>query len=178
MKKYLQAGIGAAIGILLAYGTVLFVVPLLLSFTRGAVPEAGRPDAPTPIDRVLERLTPDRGYWRLGWGLVDVPDGYTPADGSGAHRPADPRPAELFVRVERETLRRFPRTNCVLFTIRTYVAAIGDVALDADARQRIATAVEVMPQAVRRYKDLAIIGEDLVRFLRSPPGSSQNLDTV
>lgn len=125
-----------------------------------------------PVDRVLERLTPDRGYWRLGWGVIDVPDGYTPADGSGAQRPADPRPGELFVRVERETLRRFPRTNCVLFTIRTYVAAIGDVAQDADARERLAEAVEVMPPAVRRYKDLAIIGEDLVRFLRSASGFS------
>jgi predicted RND superfamily exporter protein len=46
-------GLYAAVGIFLAYGTVLFVVPLLLSFTRGTVPEAGREDAPTPLDRLL-----------------------------------------------------------------------------------------------------------------------------
>jgi hypothetical protein len=122
-----------------------------------------------PVDRVLERLTPGRGYWRLGWGVIDVPDGYTPADGSGVPRPADPQPRDLFVRVERETLRRFPRTNCVLFTIRTYVANIGDVARDPQVGERMATAIEVMPPAVRRYKDLAIVGEELVRFLRSAP---------
>jgi hypothetical protein len=122
-----------------------------------------------PVDRVLERLTPERGYWRLGWGVIDVPDGYTPADGSGMPRPADPQPGDLFVRVERETLRRFPRTNCVLFTIRTYVANIGDVARDPQVGERMATAIEVMPPAVHRYKDLAIVGEELVRFLRSAP---------
>ncbi len=45
----------AALGIVFAYGTVLLVIPLLLSFSRGTVPEAGRPEAPTPIDRWLLR---------------------------------------------------------------------------------------------------------------------------
>jgi len=46
-------GVYAAVGIAFAYGTVLLIVPLLLSFTRGSVPEAGRPDSPTAGDRVL-----------------------------------------------------------------------------------------------------------------------------
>ena len=37
--------------------------------------------------------------------------GYTPGDGTGAPRPIDPDVDELFVRVERETLRRFPRNR-------------------------------------------------------------------
>lgn len=45
----------AALGIVFAYGTVLLVMPLLLSMSRGTVPEAGRMDAPTPVDRFLLR---------------------------------------------------------------------------------------------------------------------------
>ena len=61
-----------------------------------------------PIDGFFERLTPERSFWRLGWGVLDTPDWYTPLDGTAAPRPVDPAPVELFLRVERETLRRFP----------------------------------------------------------------------
>jgi hypothetical protein len=131
-----------------------------------------------PVDRFLARLTPERSYWRLGWGIIDVPDGYTPTDGSAAVRPAAASPDALFVRVERETLRRFPRTGCVLFTIRTYVAAVDDAARDPLARERLALAVEVMPADVREYKDLARVGDELVRFLRREGKFPENLDTL
>lgn len=119
-----------------------------------------------PVDRFLARLTPERSYWRLGWGIIDVPEGYTPADGTGSRRAEAPEPCDLYVRVERETLRRFPRTSCVLFTIRTYVAPVIDVIGARSAATSIADLVGVMPDAVREYKDLAGIGDDFVQFLR------------
>lgn len=131
-----------------------------------------------PVDRFLTRLTPQRSYWRLGWGIIDVPDGYTPTDGTAVVRPTAPSPDALFVRVERETLRRFPRTGCVLFTIRTYVAAVGDAARDPLAGERLALAVEAMPGDVREYKDLGRVGDELVRFLRRRANSPENLDTL
>ncbi len=54
--------------------------------------------------------------------IIDIEDGYTPSGRNGRPRPTAPAASEMFVRVERETLRRFPRTSVVLFTIRTYVA--------------------------------------------------------
>ena len=77
-----------------------------------------------PIDSFFDRLTPERSFWRLGWGVLDTPTGTRPLDGTAGPRPVDPAPDQLFLRVERETLRRFPVTNCVLFTIRTYVTPI------------------------------------------------------
>ena len=46
-------GLYAALGIVFAYGTVLLLIPLMLSLSRGSVPEAGRPDNLTPVDRWL-----------------------------------------------------------------------------------------------------------------------------
>ena len=43
-----------------------------------------------PIDRFFERLTPERSFWRLGWGVLDTADWYTPTDGTAAPRPNDP----------------------------------------------------------------------------------------
>ena len=111
------------------------------------------------VDRFLDRLRPERPFWRLGWGVIDVAEGYTPADGTGGTRPVDPDVSELFVRVERETLRRFPQTGCVLFTIRTYIAPIASVADDPESAAAVAAAVAAMSADVRGYKDLTELGD-------------------
>jgi len=118
-----------------------------------------------PIDGFFDRLTPARSYWRLGWGILDTPDWYTPVDGTAAPRPRAPGPDDHFLRVERETLRRFPSTNCVLFTIRTYVAAIPTVARDADVAGRLADAVASLPDEVKSYKDVVAGADALIERL-------------
>jgi hypothetical protein len=119
-----------------------------------------------PIDAFFDRLTPQRSFWRLGWGILDTPDWYTPLDGTAGPRPADPGPDDLFLRVERETLRRMPVTGAVLFTIRTYVTPIPDVAADSDVAQRLADSVDALPDDVRGYKDVRTTAEALIARLR------------
>jgi hypothetical protein len=119
-----------------------------------------------PIDSFFERLTPQRSFWRLGWGVLDTADWYTPLDGTARPRPASPAPAGMFLRVERETLRRFEQTRCVLFTIRTYVTPIPAVLDRAEVASRMAAALESLPADVRDYKDLVATSSALVRYLR------------
>jgi hypothetical protein len=117
------------------------------------------------VDSFLDRLRPERSFWRLGWGIIDVPDGYTPPDGTGPTRPVDPQPTDLFVRVERETLRRFPHTNCVLFTIRTYVAPVVSVLTDGASSAALSAAISAMANDVRDYKDLVTLADPLAATL-------------
>ena len=117
------------------------------------------------VDAFLDRLRPERSFWRLGWGILDVADGYTPLDGEGPPRPDAPDAADVLVRVERETLRRFPETGCVLFTIRTYIAPIASVGDDAASAAALARAVAAMTADVRGYKDLATLGDAVVARL-------------
>lgn len=119
-----------------------------------------------PIDGFFDRLTPERSFWRLGWGILDTPDWFTPIDGTAAARPLAPGPDEHFLRVERETLRRFPITNCVLFTIRTYVSPITSVAQDTDVAGRLAASVAALPDDVRTYKDVVTSADALIGMLR------------
>ena len=130
-----------------------------------------------PIDRFFERLTPERSFWRLGWGVLDTADWYTPTDGTAAPRPIDPpTPADLYLRVERETLRRFPGSNAVLFTIRTYVTPIPSVAADPATPRRLADALAGLPDPVQAYKDVASFGPALIAHLRSHPDGE--VDTI
>ncbi len=133
-----------------------------------------------PIDGFFARLTPARSFWRLGWGVLDTADWYTPTDGTAAPRPAGPTPDQLFLRVERETLRRFPVSNAVLFTIRTYVTPIPTVADDATVAVRLADALETLPESVRTYKDVVAFAPSLVERLRIGPAAcaTRQLDTL
>ncbi|HSL73062.1 MAG TPA: DUF3445 domain-containing protein [Ilumatobacteraceae bacterium] len=119
-----------------------------------------------PIDGFFERLTPERSFWRLGWGVLDTSDWFTPVDGTAAPRPRALEPGWAYLRVERETLRRFPESQCILFTIRTYVTPILSACPTREAAQRLADALESLPDDVRRYKDLAASAEAVADALR------------
>lgn len=118
-----------------------------------------------PVDGFLARLRPERPFWRLGWGILDTDDLYQPVDGTATPRPTDAGPADHHLRVERETLRRFPNTNCVLFTIRTFVCPI-DAVQDPSDRSHLADAVEALPHDVAAYKQLDHVGASIAAWLR------------
>ena len=119
-----------------------------------------------PIDGFFERLAPDRSYWRLAWNILDTPDWYTPVDGTEAPRSSRPGPDGHYFRIERETMRRFPRTGVVLFTVRTYVAPFPAVSDGGDVAARLADAVAALPPDVKDYKGLAPTADALIEHLR------------
>ena len=119
-----------------------------------------------PIDRFFDRLTPERSYWRLGWGVLDTDELYQPTDGSAPPRPVDPEPAAHHLRVERETLRRMPGTHCVLFTIRTHLCRLDEVPWPSDAAA-LADAIASMPDDIAEYKQLDQVGSAIAGWLRS-----------
>lgn len=110
-----------------------------------------------PIDRFFDRLTPAKGFWRLGWGVLDTDDLYQPLDGTAAARPGARHLDDLVIRIERETIRRFPRTGAVLFTIRTYVRPLGAVLDRPEHRARVRRALATMPDDVAAYKQVDVL---------------------
>jgi hypothetical protein len=75
-------------------------------------------------ERFFDRLSVDRPMWRLNWTILDDPALFQPA---GSRVPRDVAPADLTVRVERQTMRLLPVSGDVLFTIRTYRGRLGRV---------------------------------------------------
>ena len=53
--------------------------------------------------------------------------------------PPEPRPERVRVRVERQTLRRLPRTGAIVFTIRVYLTPLAD--LGPGEAERLAAAI-------------------------------------
>lgn len=131
-----------------------------------------------PIESFFDRLTSDKSYWRLGWGVLDTDDPFTPLDGTAAPtqdlpEPGDPSvPDRLFLRVERETLRRFPETSCVLFTIRTYIRPLRHLAGRPADAARLADALEHLPDDVRDYKRTIELTRAAVQWLTTVEGGT------
>jgi len=123
-----------------------------------------------PIDAFFDRLTPEKSFWRLGWGIIETDELYQPTDGTAPPRGAIPGAVEagdqIWIRVERETLRRFPKTGAVLFTIRTHLTRVADLLDRPDDLARLAEAVEGLPPDVADYKGTAPLTAPLLAWLR------------
>ena len=126
-----------------------------------------------PIDSFFQRLSSDKSFWRMGWGVLDTDELYQAVDGTAAKSPAlpifgDPTTGDrLFLRVERETIRRFPKTNCVLFTIRSYVRPLSHLVGRPEDAARLAEALGNLPDDVRDYKQTTNLTAPAVHWLQS-----------
>jgi hypothetical protein len=131
-----------------------------------------------PVDRFLGLMTPDRPVWRMNWSLTSDPTLFLPT-GHG-RREIDPSVtpenagSRIFLRVERQTLRRLPRTGAVLFTIRTYQRTVGGLTDRPGEPARLAAAIRALPDETARYKSIAPFREALLAFLdRQIPGKNE-----
>ena len=110
------------------------------------------------IDKFFDRLKVDKPVWRLNWSLIDDPTLFQPTgpDRTRANVDitAENAGEKLWLRMERQTLRRLPRTKDILFTIRVHVKPLAQLATQPERAALLAAAVRALPQPVRLYKSL------------------------
>jgi hypothetical protein len=99
------------------------------------------------VDRFLDRLRSDRPVWRRNWSVHDDPALFLPGD----HEPPADR-GHLYLRSEYQTLRRLPRTDAIVFTIRTQQVPLDVVATRPDLCARLAAAVRAWSSELASYK--------------------------
>ncbi|SFK55794.1 Protein of unknown function [Pseudovibrio ascidiaceicola] len=74
------------------------------------------------VQRIFERLEADKPVWRLNWSLYTDAELHHPISGLRGEVlcEADQAFEQLYVRVEKQTLRRLPNSGDILFTIRVH----------------------------------------------------------
>jgi hypothetical protein len=110
------------------------------------------------MDRFFARLRPDKPVWRCNWSLVDDPLLFQPTGhgrrGCNGEITADNAGEKVWLRMERQTLRRLPRTRAILFTIRVHVRPLHHLARRPERAARFAATLRALPEPMRRYKSL------------------------
>jgi hypothetical protein len=121
-------------------------------------------------DRFLASLAVERPVWRANWSVVESPALFHP-------QPREPvtdltaanAGDQLWLRIERQTLRRLAETGAVVFTIRTLVRPLGELARKPGVARAMAARVREMDGAMAAYKGLPVLREPLLAYLDAVP---------
>jgi hypothetical protein len=104
------------------------------------------------VDTYFQRLTVEKPVWRSNWIIQDHPALFQPRIPMG---PLVKTPDELWIRMERQTLRRLPKTGGILFTIRGYQQPLPEyLSRSKQIAQNIRTMLERLPDDVAQYKSV------------------------
>jgi hypothetical protein len=107
-----------------------------------------------PVDRFMARLKPGRIYGRCNWfvsptdALRWIAEG--PPEEQFAHVTAENAGETLYVRSERQTLRKLPESGAIVFTIGIYRAPLGSLSPENVSRMAQSLATIPEPEARRR----------------------------
>jgi dimethylamine monooxygenase subunit A len=120
-----------------------------------------------PVDRFFASLQVERPVWRVNWSLVDTPELFRPPEHRARPRQIDAAHAgeQLWLRVERQTLRRLLGCCDVVFGIRAYLEPLAEVTEAPELAEALALRVREMPPAMAAYKGIAAIREPLSAYL-------------
>lgn len=123
------------------------------------------------VDKFMASLTPGTIYGRCNWFIAATGARRWiagPPETAFAHVTADNAGETLFVRSERQTLRRLPRTGAILFTIGIYVEPLG--ALSSAGIARLAEAVSHLVQGEDDRRGSRVYASSMVRFAKLREG--------
>lgn len=120
-----------------------------------------------PVNQFMHRLTTEKSMWRVNWSLNEDPALFQP----GGHGSLEATPhltfenagAEVFLRLERQTLRRLPKTSAILFTIRILQCPLED--LNASEAHKLAQTLRRWPKDLQTYKSFAAYGSVVLSYL-------------
>jgi hypothetical protein len=117
------------------------------------------------VDTTMARLKADKPMIRSNWTIEDHCAMFQPV---GPSTPLVNDPSQLWVRMERQTLRALPLCGGSMFTIRTYQQPITEyVARGADKARTLRSLIKRLPDDVAQYKSLLHYRESLLAWLES-----------
>ena len=124
----------------------------------------------TMINRIFDNLQPDLPAVRLNWSVYPAGELFWPPERGARSEKMAFNPATNFVRVERQTLRRLPKTGGIVFTIRIYNDPVAMVtSLDDGGTMANALAAKLMEFSPEQlaYKGMISKRDALVAYLRA-----------
>ena len=129
------------------YWTLPERIGLDLGGLHGPVP-GGDPGIASRVSRVFTGLKPGIVLERFNWTVQASDKRYTPDRPSVQGKTAE----DLYLRVERQTIRKLPETDTLVFTIRICIDPLLPILADGETREAFEDAWLGASSALRRYK--------------------------
>lgn len=119
-----------------------------------------------PTEKVLDTIKVETPVWRLNWTMHDSDELHCPYP-TPSHRTLTVENVieNTWLRIERQTLQRLPRSQHVAFSIRTYVIPMRIVTAEPERRRLIHATLTEMPEDSMRYKGMSAFIEPLLKAL-------------
>jgi dimethylamine monooxygenase subunit A len=122
-----------------------------------------------PVDRFMGHVRPGHIAVRLNWSVMDDPTLFQPASkwrtAHNATITEQNAGDRLFLRVERQSLRRLPVSGAVLFGIRVHVYPLVQAVTTPAIAAGLAAAVRALPVEMAHYKSLPMFQSALLGWL-------------
>jgi dimethylamine monooxygenase subunit A len=122
-----------------------------------------------PVDGFFNRLQSESPVYRLNWGIADTSELFYPS--SESHNSAAPDVTienigeKLWLRIERQTLRRLEESRDILFTIRTYIYPLSILASNPIAARNLEGVIKQTSPEMQAYKNVLPFRDTLFRYL-------------
>lgn len=122
-----------------------------------------------PVDRFFDRVEPGQAFMRLNWSVIDDPTLFQPT-GHGRTGVDDAITADnvgdsAWIRIERQTFVRLPRTGVLVFGIKTVIDPLSVLAGRPELAAALRGTLAGMPDDMRRYKSVAPFADALATWL-------------
>jgi hypothetical protein len=122
-----------------------------------------------PVDRFMGHVRPDHIAVRLNWSVMEDATLFQPTGkwrtAHDATITAQNAGDRLFLRIERQTLRRLPSSGAVLFGIRVHVYPLSGAVTTPGIASGLAAAVRALPIEIAHYKSLPMFQSALLDWL-------------
>jgi hypothetical protein len=125
----------------------------------------------TMINRIFDNLQPDLPAVRMNWSIYPEGELFWPPERGARHEGREFTASNNFLRVERQALRRLPKTGDIIFSIRIYSDPIASLAGLSDGGAEVAGGLirrleEFTPEQLA-YKGMVSKKDALVSYLRT-----------
>ena len=118
------------------------------------------------VDEIFNKLPTERILERYNWSIYDDPKLFQPVHSKPFVEFKETKPYKLFLRVERQTIRKLPKNGAVLFTIRVHVDPIESILDDKRSLKSLKMAIENLSGPMKKYKSIDQFEESLIDWLK------------
>ena len=119
------------------------------------------------VNKIFLNLPDKKIFERFNWSIFDSPELFQPINSKRLVEIENIEPSELFLRVERQSIRRVDKSMAVLFTVRVHVDPITSILKDKEMILDLIKAISNLEDDMKAYKVIKPFETNLLSWLKS-----------